>query len=144
MSIVLNPGSGGVTVDTEVIAGEHIQRVKIALGDINADDGDLSRTNALPVSIAVTALQNRSGTIALANTSQVFAATNLTRKGFWIKNNSTTHPLYINELGTAAADLNSLKIDPLALYESPLTGVSTGAIGILGPSTGQTFTAREW
>lgn len=52
--VTLNLGVGGAVVDTEVPAarGKHIQRVKIVLGDIDADGGDVASDNAMPVSMA--------------------------------------------------------------------------------------------
>lgn len=52
-SITLNAMSGGSVVDTEVptFRGNHIQRMKIAVGAVDSDAGDATSTNPLPVLI---------------------------------------------------------------------------------------------
>ena len=52
--IQLNIGTGGKIVDTETSpsSGFEIQRVKIAVGAVGADGGDVSSANALPVAQA--------------------------------------------------------------------------------------------
>lgn len=57
--VTLNSGSGGATVDTELLAtrGFQVQRVKLVLGAIDTDGGDLATgqgtsANSLPVTIA--------------------------------------------------------------------------------------------
>ena len=50
--VILNPGSGGPTVDTETNAGRanaQMQRMKLVLGDIDTDAGDVSLANPVPV-----------------------------------------------------------------------------------------------
>lgn len=52
-NVVLNPGAGGATVATdELPGGAHAQRIKLVLGADNADDGNVSATNPLPVAIS--------------------------------------------------------------------------------------------
>ena len=50
--VVINPGSGGPTVDTETNAlrnGAQMQRMKIVVGDVDVDGGDAAWDNPLPV-----------------------------------------------------------------------------------------------
>lgn len=46
---VLNPGSGGVTVGDDDIAGVKYQRIKLIHGVDGTNDGDVAKTNPLPV-----------------------------------------------------------------------------------------------
>lgn len=46
---VLNPGSGGVTVGDDDISGVKYQRIKLIHGVDGTNDGDVSRSNPLPV-----------------------------------------------------------------------------------------------
>ena len=50
--VILNPGAGGATVDTETNAGRsnaQMQRIKLVLGDIDTDAGDVALDNPMPV-----------------------------------------------------------------------------------------------
>ena len=52
--VVLNPGTGGATVDTETNAGRanaQMQRVKIVNGAIDTDGGDVTTGNGFPVAL---------------------------------------------------------------------------------------------
>jgi hypothetical protein len=90
------------------------------------------------------ALTNKSGTITLGGTAQVLMAANTSRKGWLVQNNSAG-TLWINELGaTAVQNAPSLSIAAGALYTSPTPGASNAAISIIGATTGQAFSAREW
>lgn len=84
-----------------------------------------------------------SGTITLGGTAQQLLAVNANRKGYWVQN-SSSGDLWISELTTAVASQPSLKIPAGALYESITGAAPTGAISIIGATTGQAFTAREW
>ena len=86
---------------------------------------------------------SRSGTVTAGGNAQVLMASNGTRRGFVVQNNSSA-PLYINGLGAATSDGLSLTIAAGALYESSVQHVGTGAISILGATTGQAFYAREY
>ena len=87
---------------------------------------------------------NRSGTITTGGAAQSFAGANPGRIGHSIQNNSTGD-LWFNDLGNAAALAQpSTKIPSGSLYESPITGCPGGAISIIGATTGQAFSAREW
>lgn len=52
--ITLNPGTGGAVVDTELPSarGMQIQRVKLVLGAVDTDSGDVASGNPIPVSFA--------------------------------------------------------------------------------------------
>jgi roadblock/LC7 domain-containing protein len=68
-------------------------------------------------------------------------AANSTRGGWFIKNTSSGI-LYINDIATATISGASVDIHPGQEYEPSY--VSTGALSIIGESTGQTFVAREF
>jgi hypothetical protein len=89
-------------------------------------------------------LTDKSGTITLGGTAQVLMAANLSRKGWLVQNNSAG-TLWINEIGgTAVQTQPSISIAAGSLYTSPTPGASNAAISIIGATTGQAFTAREW
>ena len=97
-----------------------------------------------PVDTVVRATStNRGGTIATGGTAQQAMAANAARRGFVIQNQSSGD-LYISGLGTATLDQNSLKIAAGGYYETPPHHVSTGAISIIGATTGQAFYGREF
>ena len=86
---------------------------------------------------------NISGTITLGGTAQNAAAANTSRIGFWIRNNSVAS-LWISTLATAVQSQPSLEIKPGELYETPPTLNPKGAISIIGPTTSQAWSGREW
>lgn len=88
-------------------------------------------------------LASISGTITTGATAQNAAASNAVRLGFMLQNNSTGD-LWFSTLATAVAAQPSIKVPPGAFYETPLGGCGTGAISIIGATTGQAFTGREW
>jgi hypothetical protein len=89
-------------------------------------------------------MTDRSGTITLGGTAQVLMAANPARKGFFIQNNSAG-VLWLNEMGvTAVLASPSISLAAGASYQSALAGVSPLAISIIGATTAQAFTAREW
>jgi hypothetical protein len=89
-------------------------------------------------------LTDKSGTITLGGTAQQLMAANTARKGWLVQNNSAG-TLWINEIGgTAVQAQPSLSITAGSLYTSPTPGASNAAISIVGATTSQAFTAREW
>lgn len=88
-------------------------------------------------------LTNISGTITAGGTAQQIAAANSQRLGWKVRNLSTSS-LWVSTLATAVQSQPSLEIRAGEMYETPPGAQGTGAISIIGPSTGQAFFAREW
>jgi hypothetical protein len=84
-----------------------------------------------------------SGTITLGGTAQTLFAANPNRKGFSLDNVSSGD-LWFSELDTATTSQPSYKVPSGALYESITGACPTGAISIIGATTSQAFSAREW
>jgi hypothetical protein len=129
------------------------QRLTSLIALLPASLGIKTAANSLSVAPASDALHvvafqsaattSISGTIAAGGTAQNAAAANSSRRGFWIQNNSAGD-LWISTVATAVASQPSLKIASGALYESPPGGAGTGAISIIGATTSQAFSGREW
>jgi hypothetical protein len=133
--------------EPQVLVGAKYNATPLALADgqhiiIQVDaDGSLF-VNVRDTSAAT--MTDRSGTITLGGTAQPLMAANPNRKGYLIQNNSAG-VLWFNELGVAAVlAAPSISIAAGALYQSPSPGASALAISIIGATTGQAFTAREW
>ena len=88
-------------------------------------------------------LVDRSGTVTAGGTSQVVAPANPNRVGFSLQNVSYGD-LWISSNGPAVAGQPSHWLPAGSYWEYPLTGVPLTAINVLGATTGQAFTAREW
>jgi hypothetical protein len=86
---------------------------------------------------------NISSTITAGNTAQVLSAANANRQGFWLRNNSAGS-LWLSDMTTAVLSQPSLEIKAGELYEAPAGGVSMNALSIIGATTGQSFSGREW
>lgn len=140
----LNAGSGGDVIATDDISGVKHQRIKLVIGADGVSDGDVAKSNPLPVAYAPAAnLANISGTVTTGGTAQNAAGANTSRKGFWIQNLSSGD-LWINTLATAAASQPALKLTAGTYYEAPPGGAGTGAISVFGATTGQAWAGREW
>jgi hypothetical protein len=86
---------------------------------------------------------DRSGTITAGVTAQDVAASLATRRGFLIQNNSVGD-LWFNTLAAAIVGQPSIKIVAGGYFETPPGASPTGAISIIGATTGQAFSVREW
>lgn len=148
----LNTGTGGDIIATDDVttlnggasSGIKVQRVKVMFGDDNTAR-DVSDTFPMPVyNPSSQALTSRSGTITTGGTAQQLMAANTARQGWSIRNNSTGS-LWFNELGSAAViGQPSFELKTGEYFESPRNGSGEAAISIIGATTGQSFTAREW
>ena len=148
----LNTGTGGDIIATDDVttlngsasSGVKVQRVKVMFGDDNSAR-DVSDTYPLPIyPPASQNLTSRSGTITTGGTAQQLMASNTSRMGWALRNNSNGS-LWINELGsTAIIGQPSFEIKAGEYFESPTSGGGESAISIIGATTGQAFTAREW
>lgn len=86
---------------------------------------------------------NKSGTITAGGTAQDAAAANVNRKGFLIQNVSTAD-MWFNVGTTAVADQPSVLLRSGAMYESSAHACPAGKISVIGATTGQAFTCKEW
>lgn len=93
--------------------------------------------------VAAATYTDKSGTITAGGTAQTPFAINAARRGFLIQNNSAGD-LWFNTLATAVQSQPSIKLPAGAYYESPYGGCPTTAISIIGATTAQAFSAREW
>ena len=137
MSYPSSGGGGGGGSEVTLLAGSAIA------GKFGIDQTTPFTTNAVTIVGAITKT-DRSGTITSGGTSQQLMASNSIRKGWQLQNNSTG-AIAFNELGSAASlTSGSFILQPGASYESPIGAISTAQINIIGATTGQSFTAREW
>jgi|GEM_PF-1991001 len=129
------------------------QRISSLLALLPASLGIKTAANSLSIAPASDAIftvssvgvtyTDRSGTITAGGTAQQMAAANASRKGYFIQNNSTSD-LWINSVTTAVLSQPSIKLPAGALYEAPANGVPVTAISIIGATTAQAFSAREY
>jgi hypothetical protein len=86
---------------------------------------------------------DKSGTITTGGTAQTLAALNASRAGYFIQNVSAGD-LWFSTLATAVAAQPSIKIAAGSAVTVTSPDVTTGAISIIGATTGQAYSAREW
>lgn len=105
----------------------------------------------MPIAERGAALTNKSGTIATGGTAQPLAAANTARR-YLIVQNLSTDVLWVNEIGgTAAVGQPNLALKACGTANDGTGGslvfegsfVPTGAVSILGATTGSAFSARE-
>jgi hypothetical protein len=133
---------GGDVIASDDIAGVKFQRIKLVTGVDGANDGDVAKTNPLPVYEPPRTVTNISGTITAGGTAQALSASNATGRYFFVENLHATEDLWIYDLGTATASQPSVKIPAGGLYESPYS--TTGALSIIAATTAHPYSAREW
>jgi len=129
------------------------QRLTSLIAQLPATLGIKTAANSLSVAPASDAVflvagaiatrTDSSGTITAGGTAQTIIASNAARKGFEIQNQSNGD-LYFSTLATAIQGQPSVRLSPGQLYETPLGGSGTGAVSLIGATTGQAFAAREW
>lgn len=156
MGDVTLPGAGAV-VATDVVDGVNFQLIKLDFGAPGASapvTGGI-KTSAASLSVAPSsdgvftvafgpaALTDISGTVTAGGTAQHATAANAARKGFWFQNTSNG-PLWINTLADAVLASPSMQIPAGAYYEAPQGGAGTGVLSVIGATTGQTWSARQW
>ena len=136
--VTTNPGTGGSVIDTEVIAARgarHIQRIKLALGDMDQDAGDVAADNPMPtVALGSGGLATGQGT-ATATAAIAIAA----RTGGWgtgritatIENNSN-NPIY---LGDPSVTITTGKLLPGFSAITLPTQAAIWAVTVSGPAT---------
>jgi len=113
--------------------------------DANGNSQPVTATTPFPSSMVGNQVTStdKSGTITAGGSAQTIMAANTNRRGFSIQNNSNAD-LWFSGLATAVVTQPSMRLASGALYESPMHAVVTGAISMIGATTGQAFTAREW
>lgn len=136
-------------------------RVKV-LGGANGDAADAAATNSTSSWSAISLLKgifaklagvlkvdtviaaastDVGGTITTGGQAQQFAVANSSRRGLVVQNQSTGD-LWVNGTGNATIDYHSLRVRAGDYYETPAHHVGTGALSIIGATTGQAFYAR--
>ena len=119
-----------------------INGIAIAVGAGTQNTGTqrvvLTTDTVIQTNVANTAVVAALLTITVGGTAQVLFALNTNRKFYQIVNNSTA-VLWLNETGTAAANVGF----PIAANGGYFKGFSTNAISVLGATTGQIFYATQ-
>ena len=85
---------------------------------------------------------DKSGTITTGGSAQTIIAANTSRKGWELQNNSSGD-LWFNTLAAAIVGEPSFKLAPGQSYSTDSGFADTGAVSLIGATTGQAFSARE-
>lgn len=80
-------------------------------------------------------------TIATGGTAQTALAANSSRRGLIVANTGTDD-LYF-DMATTATVANSIPLSPGSAYEAPSHAVPSGAISVIGATTGQAYSVFE-
>jgi hypothetical protein len=133
--------SGSVVVSAQSGAGVGLNPIGPAGG--SGPSGNVNITNTpLGVSLAQGTNTDRSGTLTTGGAAQQIAAANSSRKQFFFQNLSNA-TMWVN-FGTAAVQ-GEPSIAVLPNYSLSFDGVvDTGLVSVIGATTGQAWTAKEW
>ena len=77
-------------------------------------------------------------------TKTVIMAANSARRGLAYQVQSALANVWVNGIGSATADYNSLKIPASSYYESSTAHVGTGAVAAIADTPATALYAREW
>jgi hypothetical protein len=100
-------------------------------------DNPVSVTTVSQVSVV-----DKSGTIAVANTSQVVAAANPSRT-YFVFQNVSDKVMWLNFGGAATLTQPSLQINPGGSITISGPTVVSDSVNVIGPNAGKAFTAKE-
>jgi len=134
---------GGNTLNVNARQTATATITPMSVPQVNGDE--VSGSNPLPIATFAASYTNRSGSIATGGVAQQLMAANASRRG-WMVQNTSGQNLYVNETGVAAVQgTPSWTILPNSWFPATYYNAApSGAISIIGPTTGQTFIAREW
>jgi hypothetical protein len=144
-----NPGSGGAKFVVDIDgSGNAWPETKVAFGLSGTQTEVADQTgNRLPVKNIGPrgSLVNHGGTITTGGTTQQLLASNASRNFVMIWNPPASGAnLWINFGSAATQDQNSYEIAPGGIFYQDGSGfVTTDAINIIGPTTGQVFGCKE-
>ena len=81
---------------------------------------------------------------SIGTSATTLIASNGSRRGYSIQNQSTTATCYVSNIATATADFHSLQIGPGGFYESSSVNIGTGAVSIICSAASTPIYAREF
>jgi hypothetical protein len=84
-----------------------------------------------------------SGSIVSGGAAQVLFAGIAPVNGYMVGNTST-HTLYVSDVGTASAGGSSMPIPTNTVFMTPAGYKPAGAVSLYGGTTSDTFAARKW
>jgi hypothetical protein len=134
---------GAVTVSSSALPTNAATSALQTMGNTSLASIATSVSSTLKTdTVVVNASTNKS--VVVGTSAQTLMAANTARRGFVIQNQSTTATVYVNGLGGATADHNSLMIGPGGYYESQLHHIGTGAISIIASAASTPVYSREF
>ena len=106
------------------------------------NDGADIQANQVPVYTTVRTSTDKSGTVTSGGTAQNAIAANAQRKG-WMLTNLSSDILYVRDDGTAASATTGVPVYPGQTVNDG-GQASTSAISVLGATTGDVWSAKEY
>jgi hypothetical protein len=95
------------------------------------------------INTAGTPATDGSGSIVLGGTAQVLFGGTVPANGYMIGNTSS-HTLYVSDVGTATASGSSMPILTNTIFMTPPGYKTPGAVSLYGGTTSDPFAARKW
>ena len=134
--VTLNLGSGGAVVDTETNSGRsnaQMQRVKIVLGAVDTDGGDVSSSNAMPMQSVASASGGCSSyfNASVTNSVQQVKGSSGSFYGMSIQNPNNT-PVYLQLFASLSAGVTLGSTAPTLSFMIPaMVGVTPGVYDLV-------------
>lgn len=128
---------------TGIANSQSIMRGEVTPGSYNNIKTDSSGNLYTTANSIAAVFTDRSGTITNGGTAQSQVPANANRKYILIQNNSDTN-LWFNFTTTAVQSQPSILLIPNASFFMETRIVGTEAISVIGPTTGKSFTIKEF
>lgn len=135
------------SLSTQADSGGNLVCVNVPASVVGGVATPASLTNPLPVqAVAMAAAIDGSSTITVGGTAQLLFGGVTPTNGYLVANPNASDVLWINEGGTALANgVGSIALAAAgAPFMTPPGYKPFGAVSIVGPNTGDKFTARRW
>lgn len=135
-------GMAGSPASGSTVTGD-VNIVQIAGVAVPVGAGAAATAMRVAIGTSLATYTDRSGTITSGGAAQQLAASNASRTGYFIQNVSAGD-LWFSTLATAVANQPSIRLMSGQSITVTSPDVTSGAISVIGATTGQAFAAREW
>jgi hypothetical protein len=132
MSAIGTPESAAATLGGSGSVNAHLRLIQTLIGQ-----------TGITLAGSIKAVSDASSTVTSGGVSQLALAANSDRKFLKLQNVSSTLDLWYNVGSAAAQQQGSIKLGPgvADTYENQV--IPSGAVHVIGPSTGQGFTLKH-
>ena len=145
MTLVVKDGNlAPQSISTQLSIANELVLAHVPSSVVSGVAQPASTTFPLPtMNTAPAAAVDGSGTVANSAAAQTLFGGVVPVNGFMFANNCTSGTIYVNDAGTAAANVG-FPVAPGAIFITPSGYKPAGPVSIFGGATSGNFAARRW